>query len=87
MYAYFFDDKLWMRWILLAATVPVAILANSGRVTITGILSEIDPQLAQGVFHSLEGWIIFAIAVVMLGGLHALINRFAGEKTKEPSVV
>jgi len=77
VYAYFFDKKLWMRWVLLATTIPVAILANSGRVTITGVLSEIDPDLAQGFFHSVEGFIIFAIALIMLGGLHALINRFA----------
>ena len=51
-------------------------MANSGRVTITGILSEINPELAQGFFHSLEGWIIFLIALVMLGGLHVLINRY-----------
>src|SRR6266446_5491946 len=87
VYAYFFDRKVWMRWVLLIATIPVAILANSGRVAITGVLSEIDPKLAQGVFHSLEGWIIFVIAVLMLGGLHALINRLAGKNTGEPSVV
>ena len=82
VYAYFFDRKVWMRWVLLGATVPVAILANSGRVTVTGILSEINPDLAQGFFHSLEGFLIFAIALVLLGGLHALINRFM--KTRFP---
>ena len=87
VYAYFFDKKVWMRWVLLAATIPVAILANSGRVTITGVLSEINPQLAQGFFHSLEGWIIFLIALIMLGGVHALINRFAGKDPVEPTVV
>jgi exosortase len=84
VYAYFFDNKVWMRWVLLAATIPVAIIANAGRVTITGVLSEVNPQMAQGFFHSLEGWIIFLIALVMLGGLHALINRFFG---KGPAVV
>ena len=49
--------------------------ANSGRVTITGILSEFNTELAHGFFHSLEGWIIFVIALVMLIGLHAAINR------------
>jgi exosortase len=87
VYAYFFDKKVWMRWVLLAATIPVAILANSGRVTITGVLSEINPQLAQGFFHSLEGWIIFLIALIMLGAVHALINRFAGKDPVEPTVV
>lgn len=75
VYSYFFDKKVWMRWVLLICTVPIAILANAGRVTITGILSEYDTDLAHGFFHSLEGWIIFVIALVMLIALHGVINR------------
>ena len=74
VYAYFFDTRIWMRWVLLFATVPIAILANSGRVTMTGIMSEINPALARGFFHSLEGWLIFLIALVMLVGLHMVIS-------------
>jgi exosortase len=85
VYAYFFDKKVWMRWALLIGTVPIAILANAGRVTITGILSERDPDLAHGFFHSLEGWIIFFIAFVMLLVLHAVINGLYRWKfPKEP---
>jgi exosortase len=75
VYAYFFDKKVWMRWALLLGTLPLVILANSGRVTITGILSEFNPELAGGFFHSLEGFVIFAIDFVMLIVLHTLINR------------
>jgi exosortase len=74
VYAYFFDKHVWMRWALLIGTVPIAILANAGRVTITGILSEINPELAHGFFHSLEGWVIFLIAFVMLLALHWTIK-------------
>jgi exosortase/archaeosortase family protein len=63
-----------MRWVLLFATVPIAIVANSGRVTLTGIMSEVNPALARGFFHSLEGWLIFLIALVMLVGLHLVIS-------------
>lgn len=87
VYAYFFDSKVWMRWVLLAATIPVAIIANAGRVTITGILSEIDPELARGFFHSLEGWIIFVIALIILGAVHVVINRFCGKKSAEAPLV
>jgi len=75
VYAYFFENRVWMRWVLFASTIPIAILANAGRVTITGILSEINPELARGFFHSLEGWVIFIIAAVLLGCLHAVLNR------------
>ncbi len=74
VYAYFFDSKVWMRWALFFGVLPIAILANAGRVTITGILSERDPELARGFFHELEGFVIFAIALAMLFVLHLLIN-------------
>jgi exosortase len=77
VYAYFFDKRVWMRWVLLVLTVPIAILANSGRVTITGILSEVNPDLARGFFHSLEGWIIFMIALAMLLVTHVIVSRLS----------
>jgi len=74
VYAYFFDKKVWMRWALFLAVIPIAIIANAGRVTITGILSEHNTELAQGVFHEMEGFVIFAIAFAMIFVLHLLIN-------------
>jgi exosortase len=78
VYAYFFDSKVWMRGVLLVATVPIAITANAARVTITGILTEYDPDLAEGVFHTAEGWVIFMVALAMLVATHAVINRIYG---------
>jgi exosortase len=75
VYAYFFDSRVWMRWVLLVLTIPIAIIANAGRVTITGILSEVNPELARGLFHSMEGWIIFMIALAMLMATHVVISR------------
>jgi exosortase len=75
IYAYFFDHKVWMRWVLLVATIPIAIAANASRVTLTGLISEYRPDLAQGFFHTLEGWVLFIVALVLLVALHQLINR------------
>jgi exosortase len=74
IYGYFFEPKTWMRWVLLLLTVPIAIMANAGRVTGTGILSERDPELAQGFFHTAQGWVIFMVALVLLIGSHQLLN-------------
>jgi len=78
VYAYFFDAKTWMRAALFVATIPIAILANAGRVTITGILSEWRTDLAQGFFHSVEGWIIFIVAMIFMIITHQVINRVYG---------
>ena len=74
VYGWFFDRRRWMRWLLLAATVPIAIIANAGRVTVTGVMSEIDPELAQGFFHTASGWVIFMIALVILVAFHQFVN-------------
>ena len=78
VYAYFFDSKQWMRWALLAATIPIAITANATRVTLTGLLSEYRADLAQGFFHTAEGWVLFIVALVMLIVVHRLINWIYG---------
>lgn len=76
VYAYFFDKKVWMRGALLIGVIPIAILANAARVTVTGILSdEVSPELAHGFYHTLEGWIVFLVAFAMLLVLHTVINR------------
>jgi exosortase len=75
IYAYFFDQKVWMRGVLLVATIPIAIAANATRVTLTGLISEYRPDLAQGFFHTLEGWVLFIVALVLLVAFHQLVNR------------
>jgi exosortase len=75
VYGYFFENKSWMRVILFLATVPIAILANAGRVTLTGIMSEINPDLAHGTAHTASGWVIFMIALAMMVLTHQILSR------------
>jgi len=76
-YAYLFHEKVWMRWALAAAAVPVAVLANAGRVMATALLGEVDPRLAEGFYHGLEGWAVFVAAMAMLIGVERLLRRWA----------
>jgi exosortase len=71
-YGYLLERRVAMRWLLLAATVPVAILANATRIVATGILGEIDQKLATGFFHAISGWVIFVISVVLLIAFHKI---------------
>ena len=75
VYGYFVESRSWMRAVLFVAAVPIAIAANAARVTITGVLSEYKPELAEGFFHSAEGWVIFMAALVMLIAFHGMLTR------------
>lgn len=75
VYGYFFERRNVVRVVLFIATVPIAILANAGRVTMTGILSQIDPALSEGFFHSASGWVVFMLALVVLVLFHQGMMR------------
>ncbi len=74
VYTYFADKRVWMRWALLGMTIPIAIVANGIRVGLTGILSEVNTRLAQGLYHETEGFIVFMVALVALLMSHAFIK-------------
>jgi len=77
VFAYFMDKKVWMRWALLVATVPIAIGANGIRVALTGLLSEINIKFAGGMYHETEGYIVFIVALGALLLTHRLLNLAA----------
>lgn len=79
VYAYFADKRVWMRWALLAATVPIAIIANGIRVAFTGKLSEINTKLAEGAYHEAEGYIVFIVALVALVITHRVLRAIANK--------
>jgi len=70
VFAYLADAKPWMRIALLAASVPVAILANALRVAATGLL----PVLDAGAPHAISGWFVFVICLAMLVLARRLFN-------------
>ena len=69
-----------MRVLLFIATVPIAIVANAGRVTLTGILTEYKPEIAEGAYHAFEGWVIFMVELVVLLCVHRLFTWFANRR-------
>lgn len=88
VYGYFFDDRRWVRAALAVMAAPAAILANSGRVTLTGILSEYNPELTRGWFHEIEGWLVFLAALAGLLLIHRILiraGRWAG-RSKDASI-
>jgi exosortase len=77
VYGYFFERKTWVRVVLFFSTIPIAIVANASRVTITGVITQVKPELAEGFFHEAEGWVIFMVALVILIVWHQILVRGA----------
>jgi exosortase D (VPLPA-CTERM-specific) len=78
LFAYFFKAAFWKRGILVISTVPLAIVTNSIRVALTGILHEAwGPEVSAGFFHYFSGAFIFVFSLAMLvGEMKVLSFRF-----------
>jgi exosortase len=75
VYGYFFEKRTWLRVVLFFSTIPIAIVANGSRVTITALVTQIKAELAEGFFHEAQGWVIFMVALVFLIIWHQILNR------------
>lgn len=71
IWGYLSESPLWLRWLLAFAAVPIAIFANGIRVAGTGIAAHfVGAQAAEGFLHTFSGWIVFAVAGVLLLVVH-----------------
>jgi len=85
IYGYFFQRSWWKRVILLLSTVPMALIMNSFRITITGLVAEKwSPKVAEGFFHGFSGLLIFLVAVGFLYILNFLLNLLGSKESANP---
>jgi exosortase len=87
VYGYFFEQRTWVRVALFFSVIPVAIFVNGSRVTITGILTAIKPELAEGFFHEATGLFLFFADFVILILVHQFLARLAiFYESKRPAI-
>jgi exosortase len=83
-YAFFINTTTGKRWIIIASAIPIAIFTNSLRVIVTGILAQYwGAKAAEGFFHEFAGIVVFALALVMLVALGALLSGNGSAALKE----
>jgi exosortase D (VPLPA-CTERM-specific) len=80
----------WQRLVLIAACVPIAVLANIVRIAGTGVIAHIwGVKAAEGFFHDFSGWVVFmaclAVFVVLNFGLDKIPRRPQPQRADAPS--
>jgi exosortase len=75
LFAYFFRKSWFERILLVATTIPIAIVVNAFRVALTGVLTYVwGPQMAEGAIHMTEGFFTFGMAFALLMAEATLIS-------------
>ena len=72
------STKRWQRWTLVAASMPIALVANMVRIIVLVLLSAIyGPQIADSFIHYGSGMVVFAVALAVLAWLSRQLTRQA----------
>jgi exosortase len=67
VFAYFFRKSWGERIVLIASTLPIAVLVNAFRVMLTAVLTyRFGSGMADGVIHQTEGFFTFGLAFGLL---------------------
>jgi exosortase len=72
--------------VLILSAIPVALVANIARITLTGVLHErVGGKVADHFYHDLAGWIMIPFALVLYWGVGWLFAHILVEV--EPATV
>lgn len=70
IFAVLYQGPKWHKAVLLLAAVPIAIVMNSLRIAMAGILMQYyGPEWLEGFTHLFEGWVIFLASILILFSL------------------
>lgn len=78
----------WENLVILASAIPIALIVNSVRITVTGVLYQVaSSEIAEMVFHDLAGWVMMPMALGMLFLEQYLLSRLFLPEEFEPTVL
>jgi exosortase len=84
-WAYLAERPIWQRVVVVAMAVPIAILTNILRVTITSMMFVVDkPELGMDFMHEFTGMLMLIPAFLMFWGLTRLMDALVIEEEDEP---
>jgi exosortase len=75
----------WERVLVVLSAVPIALIANITRITVTGMLFEYaGAEIAEKVFHDLAGWLMMPFGLALLGIESWILSRLFIQEDEVP---
>jgi exosortase len=69
-------EKILKRSFVMVMAIPIAVLANAGRVALNGILTKYNPAWGEGFWHEFSGWMVFVFSFGALWAISFLLRNF-----------
>ncbi|SNX74278.1 exosortase D (VPLPA-CTERM-specific) [Cereibacter ovatus] len=67
IFAVLYRGPIWHKAVLLISAVPIAVLMNSVRIAVAGVLAQkFGVEWLEGFTHFFEGWVVFVACIALL---------------------
>ena len=77
--AYMYQARLWQRIVIVVSSVPLTVVMNGLRIALIGVtVDRWGAQMAEGMLHDVQGWMMFMATAALMVGEVVLLNRFVG---------
>jgi exosortase D (VPLPA-CTERM-specific) len=81
VFAVLYRGPVWHKLVLLMAAIPIAVMMNSIRIGIIGILVDrYGIEQADGFLHLFEGWVIFLGCIGVMFLMAMAMQRLSGDR-------
>ena len=81
VFAVLYRGPVWHKLVLLLSAIPLAVLMNSLRIGVIGILVDrYGIAQAEGFLHVFEGWVIFLACIAILFLMARIMQRLSGDR-------
>ena len=77
----------WENLVIAASAIPIALIVNATRITVTGVMYTINPEWAEKIFHDWAGYFMMPMALGLLFFLQALLKYMVVTEELTPAAV
>ena len=75
-FGYLVSTRRWIRYVLAALMVPIAVVINAIRIMGAGLLARhFGPAAAEGFLHGFSGWAIFLVALLLMFSSYLILRH------------
>lgn len=77
----------WENLVIAASAIPIALVVNATRITVTGVMYTFNPEWAEKIFHDWAGYFMMPMALGLLFLLQSVVRLMVVTEDLSPTTV